>query len=224
MEALDHIRPYDADPVHLASNLVPSCKLCNSIAGAKQFGSFNAKRRFILRRRQERMDQVRRRSFDFDFQLALPPSRRKEDFVRGGNREGLEAATLALLGRQAKTMSEYGWIGDKLAQAAGRPRTYSPSYVRNLLVGAQPFSPQIEDAVSRLLIRLNAPPMYETIVSVQVAPGLTVVPNAVLTASSRPCVCGVDFVPRVWNQRYHTVLCERLAATPRRIETGPDVG
>ena len=61
---LDHVIPYAANPVHLKTNLVPSCTLCNAIAHDKVFPTFAAKRKYILQRRIERADtQLERRNF-----------------------------------------------------------------------------------------------------------------------------------------------------------------
>jgi hypothetical protein len=63
-DSLDHVTPYNADPVHLETNLVPACRLCNSIASDRVFQSLSHKRAYILRRRRERADtQIRRRHF-----------------------------------------------------------------------------------------------------------------------------------------------------------------
>lgn len=70
-EALDHILPYNHDPLHMKGNLVPSCKLCNGLASDKVFPSFDAKRRYILTRRLERAD-------------ALPPRRNFNLLRRSG--------------------------------------------------------------------------------------------------------------------------------------------
>ena len=69
--ALDHIVPYEADPIHLESNLVPSCVLCNSIAHDHVFGSLGEKRRYILARRMERADVLESRG------IRLLPRKRK---------------------------------------------------------------------------------------------------------------------------------------------------
>jgi len=71
-QVLDHVIPFSKDPVHLQSNLVPCCSLCNSIAGDKVFPNFEAKRRYILARRLERADQDQPRR---SFRLAHPSAR-----------------------------------------------------------------------------------------------------------------------------------------------------
>lgn len=48
---IDHIVPYSWDQVNDIFNLVPSCMMCNAIAGDKMFESVEHKRQHILNRR-----------------------------------------------------------------------------------------------------------------------------------------------------------------------------
>lgn len=59
---VDHIDPWCAIHDNGEDNLVPCCKVCNSIAGGKVFDSGLAKQRYILGQRQRRKWQRRLQS------------------------------------------------------------------------------------------------------------------------------------------------------------------
>ena len=51
---IDHILPVSAGGSHEFDNLVPSCALCNLIAGAKVFDSLEDKRIYVIKRRNQK--------------------------------------------------------------------------------------------------------------------------------------------------------------------------
>lgn len=51
---IDHVVPYSWDYDNDIENLVPSCMMCNAIAGNKMFESVEHKRRHILKRRADK--------------------------------------------------------------------------------------------------------------------------------------------------------------------------
>lgn len=51
---IDHVVPYSWDQDNSIDNLVPSCALCNAIAGNKMFDGVEHKRQHILNRRKQK--------------------------------------------------------------------------------------------------------------------------------------------------------------------------
>jgi len=54
-KSIDHIMPQAFCPDNTEENLVSSCALCNALANAKCFNSFEAKRAYILKKRGRRL-------------------------------------------------------------------------------------------------------------------------------------------------------------------------
>lgn len=51
---IDHVVPYSWDQDNSIENLVPSCALCNAIAGSKVFDGIEHKRQYILNRKERK--------------------------------------------------------------------------------------------------------------------------------------------------------------------------
>jgi len=120
-DRVDHIRPFSADPVDLEANLVAACRLCNALAGDKQFASFEAKRKWILQRRLERADLVSGRGYKKPPKWEPPKPDRKHhrrpiEWPVGGSAKA--AVRRRLLEMNASGM---GWrqIGEKLGVSPG---------------------------------------------------------------------------------------------------------
>ena len=127
-------------------------------------------------------------------------------------RDALETATLALLGRTPRTMQEYAVVGQRMAWTLGREKPYTASYMRNLLLGLQPMTPRMAEGAKALTKVLNSrlAENYVTVVRVCLPAGVDVEENALVLSSAVRCPCGLHFVPRVPNQRYHSRLCKWL--------------
>jgi len=52
-DSLDHLFPWSQGGSHDPANLVPACRVCNSILGSRVFQEFAAKRRYVLARREQ---------------------------------------------------------------------------------------------------------------------------------------------------------------------------
>ncbi len=52
-DSIDHLFPYSQGGSHDAANLVPACRVCNSILGSRVFPEFAAKRAYVLARREQ---------------------------------------------------------------------------------------------------------------------------------------------------------------------------
>jgi len=52
-DSLDHLFPWSQGGSHDAANLVPACRVCNSILGSRVFPEFAAKRAYVLARREQ---------------------------------------------------------------------------------------------------------------------------------------------------------------------------
>lgn len=108
-------------------------------------------------------------------------------------------------------------VADRLSDLAGRSPAWGWRYLRNVLNHKIDASRALVDAVMRLGALVDGAPKdlaRSERVSVQ-ALG-SVKPGALILADSRPCVCGMEFVPVCGRQVYHSKECARLARKNRR--------
>jgi hypothetical protein len=100
-------------------------------------------------------------------------------------------------------------IGADLARFIGRTKPYSREYITNILAGRH-VGETVRVAILNLLAVADGAKIEQVksqTVSVQ-AMG-EVHPGSLILSNSRQCVCGLWFVPRVPNQKYHTSSCRR---------------
>lgn len=103
-------------------------------------------------------------------------------------------------------------IADRLSDLAGHSPGWGWRYLRNILNGKIDASRILLDAIMRLGALVDgAPKDLARSTRVTVNAIGTVKPGALILADSRPCICGIDFVPRSWNQKYHSVECKKAA-------------
>lgn len=109
----------------------------------------------------------------------------------------------------------------RMAAEAHGPE-YTPYYLRNIARGRQPLTEIVGD-LCRRFVELSGnghqPHVAKKSESVRVAEDADVVEGSLVLSSSVLCVCGVWFIPTVWNQKYHTKACRRMARK-RRAKRG----
>lgn len=112
--------------------------------------------------------------------------------------------------RYALTDADRRKIGADLARFVGRSKPYSREYISNILAGRH-VGDKIRVAIWNLLMiadGLQIEQVKSQTVSVQ-AMG-DVHPGSLILSGSVLCPCGIWFVPRVPNQKYHTPACKKL--------------
>lgn len=110
-------------------------------------------------------------------------------------------------------------VADRLSELARRDPAWGWRYLRNVLNRRMDASRKLIDAVMRLGALVDGAPRdlaRSERVTVQ-ALG-KVKPGALVLADSQPCICGIEFVPAAWNQKYHSKECKKLARKNRRKE------
>lgn len=102
-------------------------------------------------------------------------------------------------------------IADRLSTLAGHTPAWGWRYLRNVLSHKINASRALVDAIMRLGALVDgAPKDIAQAQRVTVNALGHVKPGALILADSRPCICGVEFVPRTWNQKHHTKECGKL--------------
>lgn len=108
-------------------------------------------------------------------------------------------------------------IADRLSTLAGHTPAWGWRYLRNVLSHKINASRALVDAIMRLGALVDgAPADLARAQRVTVNALGNVKPGALILADSIPCICGVEFVPRTWNQRHHTRECGKLERKNRR--------
>jgi hypothetical protein len=101
-------------------------------------------------------------------------------------------------------------IGANIARFMGRAEPLSRSYVTNMLAG-RTGSEAIRTAVMGLLAVADGARVEQVKTHpVQCLTEHNVHAGALILTDSRLCVCGLSFIPRCWNQKYHAAECRKL--------------
>ena len=99
-------------------------------------------------------------------------------------------------------------IGERLGMFL-RGKPYSRSYVVNILAG-RPLGEEVRVGILNLLAIADGARVEQVKARpVQCITECNVHPGAFILASSRLCKCGVHFVPRAWNQLWHSQECKK---------------
>lgn len=112
-------------------------------------------------------------------------------------------------------VSHFNSAGAEISRAAGRKKDYTGYYLRNIVRGKQPMTKRLEKACWYYL-REEAETADEDSDDVTVPPYVNYVGGSMVLADSVLCWCGIWFVPRSGNQKYHTTQCRRKAYRERR--------
>jgi hypothetical protein len=113
-------------------------------------------------------------------------------------------------------------LADAIGRAA-RGKPYTGGYVKNLLLGRQKFTSTFMRGVEEVNLSLNGElqklrSVNVGEVTVRVVDGLHVEKGSLILVDSKICICGISFVPSVYNQDYHSPDCKKLARRLRRLE------
>lgn len=129
----------------------------------------------------------------------------------------LHRAANMLLGRNPQSMRDFEVLGSRLGKAIRR-KPYTGYYIRYVMCGEQPITKPIARAVKKLIEELKVQPARNKTkeVTVQVPYGVLVPDGSLIMASARTCICGITFVPRIWNQINHSRACAKMRAKTKK--------
>jgi hypothetical protein len=113
------------------------------------------------------------------------------------------------LGRQPVSAHDFDAIAARLAKAIKRRKPYDGYYIRSVMNGDNPMTYPLDKAADNLAAELVAEPPeveYQSVI-VKVPNGVKVPPGTVVLRDAETCICGVSFIPTIWNQINHTRAC-----------------
>lgn len=121
----------------------------------------------------------------------------------------LQKAVLLFLGRKPESTKDFKAIGARLAKASKRPAPYDGYYIRAVMNKSNPMTPPLHKAAHNLVAELLAEPPDENYrkVTVMVPNGVHVPEGTVILRDAVTCICGVSYIPTIWNQINHTRAC-----------------
>ncbi len=102
-------------------------------------------------------------------------------------------------------------VANRLSRMANKEPAWGRKYIRNVIDRKLEPGRNLVDAAMRLKAVLDGTPV-DIAKSDQVAVHSlgNVRPGSLILSDSKPCAgCGINFVPRVTNQRYHSDGCRR---------------
>ena len=131
----------------------------------------------------------------------------------------LEKAAVLFLGRKPESDDDLETLGIRLGKTI-KKAPYSPYYLRYVLEGEQPMTKPLYRASMNLISEVLAEPAPETYeeVMVKIPNGNLVPEGTVVMAEARTCICGISFVPTIWNQINHTPACAKMRARLRSLK------
>jgi hypothetical protein len=101
-------------------------------------------------------------------------------------------------------------IGANLARFMGLEKPYDRSYISNILAG-RTGSKAVRSAIMNLLAVADGARVEQVKThAVNVLTECNVHTGSLVLVDSRLCVCGMHFVPKSWNQKFHAKECRRL--------------
>ncbi len=135
--------------------------------------------------------------------LPYKPSEALSEVIRGS---GYDPALISVEDLQR--------IANRLSAVVKREPAWGWRYLRNVLNGKMEASKKLADAVMRLGALIDGTPdLPATAERVSVLASGKVRPGALVLANSQSCAnpgCGIEFVPRTPNQRFHSAACYRI--------------
>lgn len=125
-------------------------------------------------------------------------------------------------GRVIASMADLENFAGRLSKLVKKDPPWKYSYMRNVLNGKLEVSELLGDALKKLAVSLDGhSPATVNLVPVQVlAPEGMVKPDSIVLVESRPCAnpyCGVNFIPKIWNQN---TCCPQCAKAVEQIRRG----
>lgn len=131
---------------------------------------------------------------------------------------GLVRAASILLGRFPESKHDFGVLGSRLAKAVKRRKNYDSYYIKSIWRGSHSASKPISRAIDNLISELAAKPPDKNYrkVMVLVPNGVHVPKKTVILRDATTCICGVSFIPTIWNQINHTRACAFMRLKMRR--------
>lgn len=122
---------------------------------------------------------------------------------------GLEKAAYTLLHRSPESEHDFDALGSRLAKAIKRKKSYDGYYIESVWKGRNPMTKPLAKAIENLIAELQAVPADQDYheVTVLVLNGVHVPDGTVIMRDAKTCICGVSFIPTIWNQINHTRAC-----------------
>jgi hypothetical protein len=98
-------------------------------------------------------------------------------------------------------------IGKNIARFMGKQEPYGRSYITNILAGRCDSKPIRAALMALLAVADGARVEQVRTHPVECLTEFNVHPGALILIDSRLCRCGLHFIPRAWNQRWHSKDC-----------------